>query len=66
MKVYVLIESCCMHFASVFSEQEYQNYKWQDPEEARDYHWQAYEMKDGEFHYLETLPARNISENNLD
>lgn len=55
MKIYVLLESCCNHFQSVFSEKEYQDFKWEYPEEAGDYEWRAYEMKDGELYFVEFI-----------
>ena len=56
MKIYVLIESCCNHFAGVFSEKEYKEFRWEYAEESRDYEWRVYEMRDGELYFLEFLP----------
>ena len=53
MKFYVLIESCCNHFAGLYTEEEFKNFEWRFEDDKHDHHWRVYELKDGKLDILE-------------
>ena len=57
MKFYVLIETCCMHFECIYSEERFKNNKWNYEGEHEGRMWYVYEVKDGEIAFLENFPA---------
>lgn len=57
MKFYVLIETCCMHFEGIYSEEGFKNNKWEYEDEHEGRMWFAYELKDGKIVSSGEFPA---------
>lgn len=57
MKLYVLIETCCMHFEGVYTQEEFDSIVWDYEEEKNSRMWDAYEIKDGKIISLGQIPC---------